>query len=357
MSDDFSSQLRGDHYGKWVPKSPLVFSMVYSDGGDTEWTFTLLVKDAQKALLLPKFIEAFNALAAAVREAGGYNEINIDGAGMHMALLNSPNGEYEWSPSSTDADRRFPNFRKSMQLLIPALYFLGASDGHTRSMNPRTPQIDKNDKYSAIYYQGGALEFRVFDTCYNRPEQILDNLVVMCNSLKYWSTEYKRNNLNKVTRQVRFGVDKSGDHSLARLYQTFEHIELLNNGLKLLKPSYLSISELKKQREFTVSKRTVKKVMSELYKNAEVQYQEYERRFGWDEVMRENNYIARELEALRNTTSAMPTATAIRKARKLAREKYHAEVNSKQTKEDYTKDYIEEKHTKTCGRWTLGEVN
>lgn len=345
-TDDVAS-----HYGKWIPKLPLVFSYLYSDGGDTEWTFTLLIKDETKAFLLRECVNAFNALAAAIRVDGGLPEINVERAGMHMSLLNSPNGEYEYSNTNAD-DRRFENYRKSMILLLPAVYLLGASSHVTRSLSPRTPAVSSNDKYSAIYYQGGALEFRVFDTCYGDPEQILDNLVTMCRTLKYWSLKYKRNYLNKVTTKVRFGNDNGRE--LERLYLTIEHIDLLNRGLKLIKPPYQTITDIKKQRNFNVSKRTLGGKMKDLLKQVEQEYKEYERQFSWEIVMREHNYIERELQLMRNNPEAQVSSAAIRKikvrAKKMAKEDSY--VRDKKECEQFIKEKVDY-HQRNSGSWVL----
>lgn len=347
--EDLSTDERNDHYGKWIPKKPLIFSLLYSDGGDTEWTFTLMVNQAENAFLLRNCVDAFNALALAIRTDGGLPEINIDGAGMHMSLLNDPEGLYESEPRSGDSNR-FQNYRKSMILLLPAVYFLGASDGHTRRMDPRTPQVSDRDKYSAVHYQGGALEFRVFDTCYQNAETILDNLIVMCKSLRYWSTSYKRNNLDKVTTQVKFG--NNHDKTLERLYRTFEHIDLLNRGLRLLKPDYYSVTELKQQRNFKVNKRAIQGKLKEVIRQAEIEYKEYERQFGWEIVMNENNYINRKLEEMRVLSKEECTPAVLRKVRRTAKSEAVKMIRPIQPKEEFTKQKIDH-HDRDCGKWVL----
>ena len=138
---------------------------------------------------------------------------------------------------------------------------------------------DGNGKRSAINWNYGALEFRVFETCYDNPEQTLDNIVVMRNTIKYWDTTYQRNYLSNVTKRVQFGVE--GSRKLDRFFILNEHVDLLNKGLKMLKPSYLTVRELKKQRDFKVDKRSIKNRDKRIRKEATISYKEYEERFSW----------------------------------------------------------------------------
>lgn len=270
----------------WKPISPLVYSKVYVDGTvDTEMTFTLLLEDSRTILLLPKIVQAFVKLKEDIGQG-----IDVGNAGMHMSLLNSEGAIYPVS-HTTEQPAIFANFQKSMTLLLPALFFLASSNEKCRGMAFRTPVVSNNHKYSAIAYRGGGLEFRVFETCYENPEGILDNMVVMLNCLKYWTRTYTRNHLDQVTHEVLFGLD--GSDELKRLYVTNEHIELLNRGLKLIKPSYYSIQELKKQRNFTVTKRDFVLRERQAREEAEREYKLYEARIGWEQVMAKNSYIAR----------------------------------------------------------------
>jgi hypothetical protein len=282
---------------EWRPKYPLTFSRVYHDQTvDTEWTHTLALpkEHPEYIFLMEKCREAWVALGEAIG-----NGIGIDNAGMHMSLLFAPDASYPMRFQTIEQEaefgNKFHNFRKSMVLLMPALYFLGASRENTRPFSYRVPQASTS-KYSAIHYIDGALEFRVFDTCYDTPDQILHNFAVMVKCLKFWSTKYVRNYLDTVTKgkRMRFGTRDGG--KLTDLYITIEHIELLNRGLELIKPDYLTISELKKQRGFDVNKRKLTSKEKEYRLQAAQEYLTYEKRFGWEAVMNEHSLIIREIQ-------------------------------------------------------------
>lgn len=286
-----------DYADTYRPKFPLVFSMFYDDHSvDSELTFTLALTDPEAVFLLPKVIDAFKALGEAV---GG--NMDTQGAGMHMALLNDPDCEYPTGYRSGDRGR-FVNFRRSMQLLLPALYFLGSANETSRGLSYRQPMIEEEGfngtKYFAINYTGGAVEFRIFDTCYDTPEAILDNLVVMGNCMKFWRSEYKNPKLDKITTRTVFGNDSN--HELSRFYVAVEHVDLLNKGLQLLKPSYYAIGELKAQRKFKVTKRTVGSVINKRRKEATAEYKEYEQRFKWSVKVNRYDYAYTALDSLAN---------------------------------------------------------
>lgn len=257
----------------WKPKLPLTYAEFYRDGSvDSEFTFTLLLSDPSVVLLLPRFVEIFRELG---EEIG--NGIDVEGAGMHMAFLCDTNGAYPTNNWQLP-EYHFTNFKRAMSLLQPALFFLGATNENSRGLNYRKPGVSV-DKYQSISVRYGAIEFRVFDTCYDNPDQILDNLVVMSRAMKYWSDPYTPTGLDKVTPEAKFGID--GGNNLDRFYSTEVHIDLLNAGLRKLKPSYLTITELKQQRKFTKNKKTFKGEEDKVKKDAELSYKEYENRFAW----------------------------------------------------------------------------
>jgi len=276
---------------KYKVKYPMVHSHVYADATvDTEMTFTLSMENPKTVLLLPDIIRAFTSLS---EETG---TLRVDDAGMHISLLSHPNNVYPADDDPTDDDYlRYSNFKKSMTLLLPALYLLATHSQSTRKLGYRRPYIGANAHgdahYNAIHYGYGALEFRIFDTCYDNPEQILDNLIVMSKCMKFWTFVYTRNFLDRVTKQIRFGYNGGGH--IDKFYVLNEHLELLNRGLKLIKPDYLSIAQIKKARNFTVTKQTVGKLNDELKLKVKNAYKEYEKRFQWDCVLVRNNYINR----------------------------------------------------------------
>lgn len=279
-----------NHGYKYQPKAPLVHSHIYNDMTvDTEMTFTLALDDPKTVLLLPKIVKAFSELKDEIGQG-----IDVANAGMHIALLNSPDAHYP--SNSTDAHmNRYRNFKKSMTLLMPALFFLGSANNKSRGLRYRQPKvgcqdINQNDHRSAINYTGGALEFRVFETCYENPEMILDDVAVALNCLRFWTKKYTRNYLVKIANNVKFGVE--GSDELKRLFVTTEHIDLLNRGLRMIKPSYYSITEIKAQRNFDVTKTLLRDSVKRARLVAEREYVLYDKRFSWEMTMNRHNYIS-----------------------------------------------------------------
>jgi hypothetical protein len=255
---------------KFKPIHPLVYSKFYNDGSvDSEWTFTIAASATDVLMRMPEIIEIWKSLA----ETMGADMVTR-GAGMHTALLNSEGARY---PSEENQFSEYLNFKTNTRLLLPALYMLAASDDTTRGLNFRRPRICNNDHRSAIDYRGGAIEFRIFDTCYNDPQQILDNIVVIRNIMRYWTLDTIKKPITGKT--ILFGVDNS--NTLSRLYQTEDHIDVLNKGLRVIKPEYMTIREVKGKRKFKVTKRTIKKNYAQASTDAELRYTEYAQRFEW----------------------------------------------------------------------------
>lgn len=262
-----SEKLPENEWGKfqysytYIMKKPCAFSRVYTDS-ETEWTITLLLDKAENVLYLPHIIDAFNALA----KANGTKKINVSGSGLHTAFIQGKDGVYPSSRDDMDF-QRFDNFSKSMTPLLPALFFLGSNrmsrgKAITRSFGCRQPAVSGDDKYSAIAYRHGALEFRVFDTCYDDREHVLDNVAVMARSVaKYWRKEYRNPQMDKfLTKPVYFGNNKMGQavNKLDDCFTTKEQIQLLNEGLRRIKPTYYSIKDVKTKRKFKKTQNSCK---------------------------------------------------------------------------------------------------
>lgn len=346
--------------GEWQPKLPLVFAKFYNDGSvDSELTFTISMDDPKNVLLIPKVVQAFKDMAT---EMGA--DINTNGAGMHTALLNTENCFYsshngQWVEREGDRERYF-NYKKSMNLLMPALYFLGSTSEFSRAMEYRRPGVgsamfsDGNGKRSAINWNFGALEFRVFETCYDNPEQTLDNIVVMRNTIKYWDTTYQRNYLSNVTKKIKFGVE--GNRKLDRFYILNEHVDLLNKGLKMLKPSYLTVRELKQQRNFKVDKRYIKNRDKRLREEATISYKEYEERYTWrveiDAMGIESQTMATTLYREEDVTR-LNRAEVEQKARAEAEAWAKQELARKQSLEEFVKQKLKAVSDRGCGQYWL----
>lgn len=303
----------------WRPVAPLVYAEFYNDGSvDSELTFTISLKDSENIFLLPKVLEIFKELAAQVD-----NGFDTSGAGLHMALINSEDCRYPSTDGMNGQRDAYHQYRQSMSLLLPALFFLGSCNENSRALRFRAPRVDSEEKYSAIFWNDSALEFRVFDTCYDSPETLFDNVVVMANTLKYWRKYGAKTPLTTVTRRVAFGKDDS--NKLERFYLCNEHIDLLNKGLQILKPSYITVAELKKQRKFKVTKRTINNRFKKAEADARLEYTEYNSRYEWRIVMERSRIIARDAENYAYGGSLVPDMAELEK-----RANEHAEEVAKQ---------------------------
>lgn len=293
------SNHKHDYITNYLTQGPLIYAEVYKDGSvDTEMTGTLLLDKPENILLLPKIQQIFRDVC---EEYG--SSFNTRNAGIHLALLNNKEGLYPAKKAQPYDATRFKNFRKSMIRLLPALYFLGSHDNISRELRFRIPQIERcetptngmyvhnSPKYSAIAFRHGSVEFRLFETCYDNPEVLLDYVVVMSNAMKFWTRGCTRNNLPRLKKPINFGI---GDgEELNRMYLIPQHIDLLNSGLNILKPAYYSIRQLKKQRNFTVTRKTLNKKLKEIKITAINNYKEYEKRYSWELIYIEQNYMRR----------------------------------------------------------------
>ena len=285
IADDLGEDVDRD-YTELTTEGAISFMKFYRDGSvDSELTFTVRLNNPENIFIVPRVIEAFKALSEHIG-----NGLNVQGAGLHTAFLSNEEGTY---PDHNFVDNgHFRNFKRSMTMLLPALYFLAASQEESRGLDFRRPSIGYDTHRAAIDLREGALEFRIFDTCYDNPEQFLDNVVVMCNTMKYWTQEYTPTGVEKIATHVGFGTDNN--NRLDRFYTSYKHVDLLNWGLKKLKPSYRTITELKKARRFEVSKRGINKKRREIMASAKSEYKEYLDRFEY-RLKRASQYYGTQL--------------------------------------------------------------
>jgi len=332
---------------RWYPTGALKYAEFYTDGSvDSEFTFTLSLSNAANIMLLPKIVEAFTDLASEIDRG-----INIDGAGMHMALIYNKQCTY---PSSSGMGRRathFSNFSRSMKLLLPALYFLGSANGHSRAMGYRRPEVACESHRAAIDWRGGALEFRVFDTCYDTPETILDNVVVIRNCMRYWSRKYKTPKLEKITKAISFGNNSS--YELERFYQTATHLDLLNAGLKKLKPSYYTIKEVKQQRKFGTTKHSLKSRLTEYKKGLKVEYTEYTERQRWSKEASKHQIMARLLERQAVNNPISDREAELARIQQQAEQEVESSQRTELTMQDFVKQKLEEYTQRQHGEYSI----
>lgn len=255
----------------------LQYMEFYNDGSvDSELTFTIRLDNTEDAFKALDIMKAFTNLG---EEISGTTDFDVQGAGMHTSFLFSPDCDY---PVIYNWDTRsLQNFVRAINQLIPSLYFLAApanGKNWTRGMNFRRPGVGMDgNKYSTIYVNNGAMEFRVFDTCYDNPSQLLDNLIVMSNCLRFYDRAYRGPQLYRKTGQIRFGNDST--RTLDRLYMTEDNLEIMTKYLKYLKPAYYSVAQLRKQRGFKVTKASLRKREQQEMAEAELGWKEYDERF------------------------------------------------------------------------------
>lgn len=331
--------------GTYIPKSPLVFGMFYNDPSvDSEFTFTLSLKNEQSIFLLPRIVELWKKLGDAIG-----NGLSISNAGMHMAFIGEKNGLY---PGIDPGDWRdcLNNMDKSMRMLMPALFFLGSDSELSRGMRFRVPRT-ATEKYSAIHYIRNCLEFRVFEPCYDNPDRILDNFVVMRNCLRFWSPKFKLPSITKIANRINFGNDSNPN--LERLYTSARHIDLLNVGILKLKPKYKTIAELKAERSFVKTKNTFTELTKRLKLETKARYPRYKKSQEWSAAVSKQNVITNYLE----TRSVPMTASEVAQYMLQAEERGNAMQNREMTEILNEDAYIEREVKRSLesneGQYTL----
>jgi len=224
----------------FVPKEVAerqIYGRFYRDGSvDSEYTMTIKIEDIEDMI---HWIEAFKALA---RQGSSSKTIDVRGAGMHISLIpTATNGAYPSRHRLNSAGME--NFTSEMSKLLPALYFVATPNNRSRSMQYRNPRISSDNKYSAIYtHNNTCIEFRVFETCYEKPEVIFDYFQVCVNSLKF----YTNPNLKVKSLGKSFGFNDT--RQVAEYFETPEQLKILNATVKHLKPVDKTYKKLKSDR-------------------------------------------------------------------------------------------------------------
>lgn len=332
--------------GEYKPKLPLVFGRFYTDPSvDAEFTFTMSLKNPSDIFLVPKVIEVFKKIGTKIGHG-----IDTNNAGMHVSLLRSKTCYYPERITMSDNERAcYTNFEKSMRLLMPALFFLGSSNERSRGMHFREPRVS-DAKFSAIHWCGNALEFRVFETCYDDPEQILDNFVVMRNCLRFWSKKYRSPKLEKITSSIKFGNDNGS--RVDRLYTTTTHLEILTAGVIKLKPSYKTLTQLKLERNFKVNKNEMKKQLDKAKADAEAAYCEYDSRYEWRKEL-DRIAVMQSVMSRYSPQSAADRQTIIEQASAEAEERVRDVARAKYSKVDYVRQEVKKFIDRNSGQYSL----
>lgn len=159
----------------------LKYLRIYRDGSvDTEATLTLRVDYLAD---LPEIVKAFKKTCLSFGSCGTYS------AGIHLTLLEG----YKYPRSRKLNQGKIANYKKQIAKLLLGLVYLGSNNGTTRHFQYRDLKVSANDKYSAIFtHHDTCIEFRLFDTCYDQPEQILNYLSLMAKTLRFYTMDQKK---------------------------------------------------------------------------------------------------------------------------------------------------------------------
>lgn len=222
-------------------KDALIYGRFYNDGSvDSEYTFTIPV---EKVNLLPEFVDSFNKLAEAVG-----NGMDVDGAGMHIAVLpHESNGRYPVPSSFEMPSDKLQNFTTEVTKLLPALFLAATSGNFTRALNYRNPKIE-SDKYSAIHIVNRrALEYRLFETCYQRPEAIFEYLATIARTLEYYKDPSKK---VEVQGKEYVFYDREG---IKGFTSTPDQVRIIKKQLKMVIGKGVTLKSFAKARELDLS--------------------------------------------------------------------------------------------------------
>lgn len=221
----------------------------YRDGSvDSELTFTL---PFERMELIPKVIEAFKALGKANDRV-----FSTQGAGMHTAILpESSGGRYPvrmiWD------ERKFRVFKTELEKIMPALFFLGSADWRSRKTGFREPVVSTS-KYSAIHFGVGAIEYRVFETCYDHPERIYEFVEVIARTLEYWH-DGRGPKIPDNIKPVQL-VNTNSGYNLRRLFEDEATLRNLVRTIDYLRPKSKTFAQLKAERSFKLDDRSIVKI-------------------------------------------------------------------------------------------------
>lgn len=265
MDEETCEQWMKDYVPQEV-RDRLVYGRFYEDGSvDSEFTFTVHIDHVEDVVT---WMNAFSALAD---ECGSGMEVSD--AGLHIAVL--PSGSRGVYPCYDTMNRRsVNNFTSEVTKLMPALFFLASAGHQSRNLEYRHPKVDE-DKYAAVStHENTCYEFRVFETCYDRPEAFYDYIQTIANCLKFHADP----TLKVATLGKQFGFNDG--ETLSRLYNTPEQLRILNATVKHLKPVDKSYKKLKEERgvHYTI-KSLSQKEKSTLAKLRE-EYKQY--KANWD---------------------------------------------------------------------------
>lgn len=220
----------------------VVFRWFYNDGSvDSELTITLATEDAH---LIIHWIEAFNALAKTIGRG-----IQTANAGFHIAVMG--NSSYPVTSHYLDPGK-IANFATQVTKLMPALLFASTHNHQTRKLGYRKPVIS-NNKYSAIAIRCGVFEYRIFDTCYDKPEAVYDKIEIIAATLKFYS---HRKNAAKLDQNI--PIRDGG--IISQIFDNPEIVAALTSSLPYVRPAYKTVDQMRNERGFSLDPATARRL-------------------------------------------------------------------------------------------------
>lgn len=242
-------------------RKAIIFGKFYNDGSvDSEFTFTIAVEDAK---YLPEIVDSFNKLSEQIG-----NGMDVDGAGMHIAVLPTEcKGSYPVR-NFTLPYENLNNFQEQVTKLLPALFLAATSGDFTREFYYREPKIS-DDKYSAIHIvDNSCLEFRLFETCYQRPVAIFEYLETIARCLEYYKDTSKK--VKTIGKTYEF-YDQEG---IKGLTYTPEQVEVIKKQIKLVISKNTTVKSFTEKRSINLSVSERRKALDSRIKRIRKMYEE-----------------------------------------------------------------------------------
>jgi len=239
-------------------KRKINYMRFYNDGSvDSEVTFTLPVQHSE---IIVEVIQAWNQL---VEANGGTCDVN--GAGMHIAVL--PTATYP-SPGQLPADK-VRNFKSEVTKLLPALYIAATSGDFTRGLRFRQAAVSSGTKYSAIYLRNDAsIEYRLFETCYQRPEAVFEFIGVIARTLEYYTDPTKKVESTGEVFSIYEGEGLKG-------YTSFStQIKILKRQFKYVQPEGMTVREFMECRNINLTLKSTREKEAGRIAKLKLSYQE-----------------------------------------------------------------------------------
>lgn len=257
-SESDCEQFLKDHISKEA-RDTINFMMFYRDGSvDSELTFTLPVRHVKYVV---EVIDAWNKMADL-----NDGEREVSGAGMHISVLTS--GNY---PTTNTLDPvKIENFKKEVSKLLPALFVASTSGNFTRTLRYRHPRIDSREKYSAIFtHRDTCLEYRLFETCYQRPEAVYEFVGVIARTLEYYIDPTKK------VQSMGTEFPIFGGKGLKGFMESPDQVKIIKKQFTMIKPDGMTIKQFMDHRDIKLTIGDLRKEERDKVRKLRVAFKEH----------------------------------------------------------------------------------